>query len=112
VSEGMESGGGEGPCVSSGGGGIKAWGGKSPPGQNRREKRGEWGPVHGARFKGEGALVERWMGGWHPAPAQNRQRWAAHGRRTCYMRQGRRGKRGPGLWAVMGPLAWVGLDEQ
>jgi hypothetical protein len=78
----------------------------------QRGEKGEWGPVHGARFKGEGALAKRWMGGWQPTPAQNRRRRAAHGRRTCYMRHGRRGKRGPHAWAVMGPLAWAGLDEQ
>jgi hypothetical protein len=31
------------------------------------------------------------------------------GRPTC--EQGRRGWRGPGRWAVMGPLAWAGLNE-
>jgi hypothetical protein len=101
VSKGTESGRQEGPCASSSGGGTKARGGKSSPDRNKEEKGGEWGPDHGARLKGEGVLVEWWIGG---PGSQHRPRTAGDGRRTagvCATRD--RGGEGRGA-STRGPL--------
>jgi hypothetical protein len=67
----------------------------------QRRERGEWGPDHGARLKGEGVLVEWWIGG---PGSQHRPRIVGDGRRTagvCATRD--RGGKGRGA-STRGPL--------
>jgi hypothetical protein len=81
---------------------VKEWEKNSGRAQRTlREEEREGGPVARARRVEGGASDVRHGVGVVEAGANR-----------ATSEQGRRGWRGPGPWGVMGPLAWVGLNEQ